>query len=88
MDDISKAISTAGVSLGWRMKQVEPGKIDAVLFLRDHSAVVSIIYDTNAYSILYKDSSNLNYSGTHIHSNYNGWVKNLDQKIAAHLSTL
>ena len=38
------------------------------------------------YSILYRDSNNLDYDGVNIHSNYNGWVQRLSAEINAQLS--
>lgn len=87
-EDVKKAILSAGASLGWQMKEVEPGHIVGNLFLRKHHAVVDIPYSKENYSINYKDSSELNYDGTNIHSNYNGWVQNLDRAIQARLSIL
>ena len=60
----------------------------AYFSLRDHRAVVTVIYDTKSYSIKYKDSSNLNYDGKSIHKNYNGWVENLDKAIRSNLVSI
>jgi hypothetical protein len=81
IDDIGRAIITAGGSLGWVMKKEKPGHIVGTLNLRTHTAIVDIRYDTSKYSITYKDSTNLQYDGTNIHSNYNGWIKNLSTAI-------
>ncbi len=86
--DVKKAIMVAGAGLGWQMKEVEPGHIVGSLFLRKHSAVVDIPYSTSSYSIVYKDSTELKYDGTNIHSNYNGWIQNLDRAIKASLSAI
>lgn len=86
--DVEKAIMRAGAGLGWQITPREPGKIEGVLALRTHRAIVDISYDTKAYSITYKDSSNLDYDGTNIHSNYNGWIQNLDKAIRTQLSLL
>lgn len=86
--DVRKAIIRAGTSLGWRVKDVKPGHLEATLLIRKHMAKVDIFYDKKKYSIKYKDSSNLNYDGTNIHSNYNGWIQNLDRSIQAQLATL
>jgi hypothetical protein len=88
MDDVQKAIIRAGASLGWQMKPVEPGLIVGTLTLRTHMAMVNVKYDTKTYSITYKDSSNLDYTGDSIHKNYNGWVTNLDRGIQSQLSNL
>lgn len=84
-EQVRDAILAAGVSLGWQMKEIGPGQIEGTLYLRDHVAQVDIPYDSNAYSILYKNSSNLRYDGATIHSNYNGWVQRLDRTIQARL---
>jgi hypothetical protein len=86
--DIAGAIMTAGRSLGWIMKEQKPGHILATLHLRTHTAIVDIFYGSTKYSITYKDSTNLGYDGTNIHSNYNGWIQNLSNAIDAQVSNL
>lgn len=88
MADMQKAIIRAGAGLGWQMKVVQPGLIVGTLRLRSHMAAVDIKYDTKAYSISYKDSSNLDYDGTNIHKNYNGWIQNLDNAIRVQVANL
>jgi hypothetical protein len=70
------------------MKAVEPGKILGTLYLRSHMAQVDIPYSKSSYSILYKNSDKLNYNEGKIHSNYNGWIQNLDRGIKTQLSLL
>ncbi len=88
-------IKRAGASLGWIMVEERPGVIRGTLNLRTHQAVVDVPYDRTAYSIRYVSSSDLNYTpaGTYeghsapmIHRNYNGWIENLDHRIAAESS--
>lgn len=86
--DIKKAIIRAGAGLGWNMKAKKSGHIVATLYLRDHVAIVDIKYSNKSYSITYKDSTNLNYDGTNIHKNYNGWVTNLNRQIQAQLTSI
>jgi hypothetical protein len=90
MESVEKAIMTAGYGLGWSMKRVRPGLIEGTLLLRKHRAVVEIPYSASSYSISYKDSSELNYSPTNrtIHSNYNGWIQNLDNAIRGQLAMI
>lgn len=88
MSEVEQTIRQAGAGLGWQMVPKGPGIIEGTLILRDHRAVVDIKYDTKTYSIKYKDSSNLQYDGTNIHSNYNGWVQRLDNTIRARLTGL
>ena len=87
-DDVQKAIARAGATLGWQMAQQESGRMEGVLVLRTHRAVVDIAYDAKNYSIKYKDSANLFYDAEKntIHNNYNGWIQNLDKAIRAQLS--
>ena len=83
--DVERAIKRAGAQLGWQMQTVQPGLIRATLNLRTHTAVVDIPFTQKSYSILYKDSTNLQADGTVIHNNYNGWVSNLDRAIQTQL---
>ncbi|MBL4692751.1 MAG: hypothetical protein JKY92_05420 [Magnetovibrio sp.] len=88
VEQVGTAIRRAGASLGWQMKKVRDGKIMGTLILRTHRAVVDIKYDTENFSITYADSTNLNYNGTNIHSNYNGWVQNLEHAIKSQVSSM
>ena len=88
LEEITQAIVRAGTQLTWQMRADRPGHILGTIALRTHTAVVDIDYDRTAYSIKYKDSTNLNYDGGNIHKNYNGWVQNLDRAIKAQLSAL
>lgn len=83
---VKAAIVSAGVSLGWQMVEVSPGLIRGTLHLRKHTAVVDVPYTTTKYSIKYKSSVNLDAQDGNIHRNYNSWVQNLSNKIAAELS--
>lgn len=88
LDQVRDGIVRAGSSLGWAMKADAPGHVLGTLMLRKHVAVVDINYDLTKYSITYKSSTELKYDGTNIHSNYNGWIENLDNAIKTQLSTL
>jgi hypothetical protein len=83
---VEQAIVEAGRSLGWQMSPQGPGRIQGNLVLRTHRATVDIAYSTKSYSISYKDSQNLDYDGSSIHKNYNGWIENLDRAIRVRLS--
>ena len=88
MEDVQKAIITAGVGLGWQMAIAKPGEIIGTLNIRSHQAVVTIPYTTKQYSIFYKDSSNLKYNEEKqtIHENYSGWIHRLDDAIRSRLT--
>ncbi len=90
MADVSKAIVRAGAGLGWQMQETSPGHMIGTLSLRKHVAVVDITYDTKAFSIAYKDSTDLQYNAdrNEIHKNYNGWVQNLENGIRTQLNLL
>ncbi|MFZ1642336.1 MAG: hypothetical protein WAV07_13095 [Candidatus Contendobacter sp.] len=88
LDDVRDAIQQAGVSLGWQMRGVRPGLIIGTLTVRKHMAQVEIPYDRKSYSIVYRDSQNLNYDGVNIHRTYNGWIKRLNDAIKVQLSRL
>jgi hypothetical protein len=89
-EQMAAAIKRAGAGLGWAMTEKGPGKMEGTLHLRKHVAVVDITYNPKTYSILYKDSTNLNYdpTGPKIHKNYNGWIQNLDNAIKVQLTNL
>ena len=83
MENVEKAIVRAGFRLGWQINPKGPGKIEGILNIRRHQAIIDITYDTKAFNITYKDSVNLDYSEKNrtIHSNYNGWIQNLEKEI-------
>ncbi len=86
LEEVTKSIKRAGVGLGWQMAEISPGQLEAKLFLRTHVAIVEIVFDTKAFSIRYKDSTNLKYTGDTIHKNYNAWVQRLERAILAQSS--
>jgi len=90
LEQVQKAILDAATSTkpAWSMRVVKPGHILAKLHVRSHSAIVDITYNTKSYSINYNGSTNLKYDPEEktIHSNYNGWIQNLDNGIKAKLS--
>lgn len=88
--DIEKSIKNAVTGLGWLIKSQGPGKLEAKFTMPDrgHSAIVDIAYDAKTYSINYKSSKFLRYTGTRIHTNYNLWVKRLSREIDQNLSRL
>lgn len=90
MSEVEKAIIRAGGGLGWIVKKEKEGLLKATLVLRTHTAVVAITYNTQEYSINYVSSINLDYNAeaNTIHSNYNGWIQNLNKAIQVQLSLL
>jgi hypothetical protein len=90
LDKIARGITIAGAGLGWQMKKVSDNEIVGTLYLRTHMAQVRIPFTTKDYSITYEKSSNLNYNAENntIHTNYNGWIQNLDRAIQVQLGIL
>ena len=87
LQDVTRAITAAAAKHGWEMKVEKPGHIVGTLHIREHEAVVDILYDTKSYSILYKSSQKLQYDETNrtIHKNYNSWIRNLNVSIQREL---
>ena len=85
LEGLERAIMRGGILLGWDMQPVGPGKVQGILNIRTHRAVIDITYDIKSFSITYKDSVNLDYraSDNTIHSNYNGWIQRLERNIRA-----
>lgn len=79
--EIEKAIIVAAKRRGWVARVVKPGLIEARLVVRDVRAAIEIPYGADRYSIQYKNSENLNYTGEKIHRNYNNWITKLSQTI-------
>lgn len=77
LDDYERAIVRAGSKRGWVFEKVSPGHLVGTNNLRGkHTAIVDVVFDTEKFSINYKDSKNLKWDpSTHtIHPNYNSWV--------------
>lgn len=90
MENIEKGINRAAASLGWKVEKSKNGELIATLSLREHIAKVKIVYTLTKYNITYIDSSNLKYNSSNntIHSNYNGWIQNLNKGIQIQLGLL
>ncbi len=85
-DEVRAAILTACPRTDWVPKEIAPGKIEATLNIRAHSATVTIVYSATSYQIKYKTSHNLRASGGEIHPYYNGWIQNLRENIDIELA--
>ncbi len=78
---VHDAIIAGATSKGWSIEESADGHLIAQIYVRSHMAQVDIKYDETGYSITYKDSTNLDYDGTEIHRNYNGWIREMVVKI-------
>lgn len=87
---VKQAILAAAKEKGWVARELSPGVISASLAVRSHMAEVQIPYSGSNYSIIYKNSSNLDYKASDqtIHNQYNNWVNYLRQAIDARLAEM
>jgi len=83
-EEVQKAIVGACFSRGWAPVLDGEGMIRATINVRGkHFAEIEIPFSASRYSILYKNSKNLDWdpkSGK-IHRNYNNWVVKLSASI-------
>lgn len=87
-DQVRVAIVGAGTGLGWTMAPTTPGLVTGRIALRGHTAMIDVRYTPTTYSILYKESTNLEMGDGQIHKNYNGWIENLNRDIRANLMAM
>ncbi len=82
---VAAAIKRAGYQLGWRINEVDKGRLEGVLELRSHRVVVDIPYSATEYSILYRESLNMQFNKKEntIHNKYDSWILNLNKHIRA-----
>ncbi|MBW3567013.1 MAG: hypothetical protein KY410_03480 [Proteobacteria bacterium] len=87
LEDVGRAIMLGGTDQGWQMQKAGPGHMIGTLNVRGkHTAVVDVRYDTESYSVHYKDSTNLDFKPPNsIHNNYNRWVAYLVRSINSSL---
>ena len=81
MQKVETAIFKGAGDQGWSIQQREPGRLEAEIRGRRQKAVVWITHDTNSFSIIYKDSRNLDYDGTLIKRSYNSLILKLRKSI-------
>ncbi|MBS8272790.1 hypothetical protein DYI21_04260 [Thalassospira tepidiphila] len=83
---IEESIIKAASDRDWIVTRQAEGELLATYSPRSHMAQVKIGFDHTEFSIVYADSTNLNYDGSSIHYNYNRWVNNLRQDILREVS--
>jgi hypothetical protein len=81
LDQVETSIINAGKMRGWVVRVQGPGHATAKLSTRTHVAEVDVYYSHETYSIIYKNSVDLNFKKGKIHGNYNRWVANLNRDI-------
>lgn len=92
---IVRAIKAALLGRTWTITGEQPGRIEATLHLREHSATIYVDYDRESIRFHHVASSNLmegrNRRGELvIHRNYNSWLQNVanDLRIQLDLARL
>lgn len=90
---VKQSIVQAATVQNWQVTETLDGRLNATLVVRGkHYMTIEIPYTTTQYSLIYKNSINLNYEvleGTPvIHPNYNKWVQNFSNSIRIELSKL
>jgi hypothetical protein len=81
---IRAAIATAAASHGWQLSASGASSMVATLHVRGkHSVSTDVDWAAGTFSVKYRDSVNMNYSGNEIHPNYNRWVQQLVNTIRA-----
>jgi len=85
MAEIRDVIMLAGADRGWTFEEVGPGFMIAILIVRSHTVRADIKYSQIEYSIKYKDSVNMRYTGSTIHKKYNTWIVKLERDIESDL---
>jgi hypothetical protein len=89
---VKQAIVSAAAAKQWTVVDQGPGRMLATLHVRGkHTAVTQITYSADKYSVVYSDSTNLNFApgpdgkGV-IHPFYNRWVQDLAEAIRLSLA--
>ena len=81
-EQVQKTILKACRNKGWSAAVEAPGKIIASITIRSrHRAKVEIPFTASHYSILYIESTGLDYRNGYIHSRFNHWIASLDAEI-------
>lgn len=89
LEQVRTGIVQAGGPAGWKMVDIKPGHMVGEITAKGkHTAMVDILYDTKSFSILYKDSVNLKYTGRSIHKRYVVWVRQLRSSIQTEMRRL
>jgi hypothetical protein len=89
-EQVAEAVKATLLGRGWAINSQRPGVINSTLYIREHTATINAIYDTEQVQFKYVDSTNLDYSESNgerqIHRNYNSWIDNLVNDLRVKLS--
>lgn len=82
---IIRAMKKALTAKRWNIQKADETTVYATISTREHFASIEIPYTTSHYSIIYRDSRNLQAQGDMIHRNYNKWIALLNKQIQTEL---
>lgn len=82
LTDVHDALIRAAAIKGWIIEDIKPGEAIGKIVVRGkHHVTIKITYSSEAISMTYMDSSNMDYQvrddGAYIHLNYKKWVYEL-----------
>lgn len=90
MAQVEKTVEETAKNLGWMLSDVKTGSFTAERQWDNnkHNIVVDVLYDLKKFSIDYKNSKQMSYSGTSIHHTYNDMVQALEDALKKNVSKL
>ena len=90
MAQVQKTVEDTAKNLGWSLSDVKTGSFTAERQwdADKHNIVVDVKYGLKDFSIVYKSSKQMSYSGSSIHHTYNDMVEALEDHIKTNVSKL
>jgi len=87
---VQKTVEDTAKNLGWSLSDVKTGSFTAERQwdADKHNIVVDVKYGLKDFSIVYKSSKQMSYSGSSIHHTYNDMVEALEDHIKTNVSKL
>lgn len=88
VEQVGESIFLAVRHRKWAARKIAPGHIEAQYTKWRHKVVVDVIFDTKKFSVRYKDSENMRFTGRTIHNRYNEWTAKLADLISARVRNM
>lgn len=87
---VQSTVEETAKNQGWTLSDVKTGSFTAERQwdANKHNIVVDVNYDLKNFSIAYKSSKQMSYSGNSIHHTYNDMVQALEDRIRTNVSKL
>jgi hypothetical protein len=87
---VQSTVEETARNQGWSLSDVKTGSFTAERQWggNKHNVVVDVIYNLKDFSIVYKNSKQMSYSGSSIHHTYNDMVQALEERIKTNVSKL